>query len=606
MADTAAPPEASQGESDPIAQAGSTPDSVTVNAGPPTPQPQTQTPDAGQVQPTPQEPGPTVLVKQHRGGLAGIVDEFRDAVAGTQGRGVYINPDTGERFVQHPNLTGKQQWMKIAGEALTGAAAGFAAGHGAGNMAKAPLAGIQAQLQNQQKATDTQDQQAEQDYERDKQAKLAKANSQLLATQVASNQFKLQRMGVEAGEQDIKFSQEQDDREKQLGSADLGTYGFDNLHEVQKNDPDFWAHHYADNSIRVVPSYNGDGTRNGIHVWLRQPGIGDQPAPEGTQIRRFVPPATPGEKPTFEPLTLSGHHTLNEVDAYNAASQKQYQDWETAQLNQGQKSSEIQKNLSEVPKNAAEAANARTEAGLHSEQAKALQNVAPEVNNAAQQLVEGTMDPGQLSRKSKSYGATLAAANAYSMQTTGKPFDAAKAAGDYSFANKAQTKNTLNYVNSLVGHDNQGGNLAQIVQMSKQLGNTQFPPINDVAQWARLSAGSPQVAAYRAALLETSDQIAKILQGGGAGTSDAKLKQGQEILNQNFNAAQIAAVADKSLRPLLANRKQEMIGDNRYLQRWYGQPANQAPPGATAEVHNQQGQLIGHVVNGAFKPLATQ
>jgi hypothetical protein len=170
------------------------------------------------------------------------------------------------------------------------------------------------------------------------------------------------------------------------------------------------------------------------------------------------------------------------------------------------------------------------------------------------------------------------------MQTTGKPFDAAKAASDYQFASKAQTKNTLNYLNSLVGHDNQSGNLAQVVQMSRQLGNTQFPPLNDVAQWARMSAGSPVVAAYRSALLETSDQIAKILQGGGGGASDAKLKQGQEILNGNFNAKQIEAVADKSLRPLLANRKAEMIGDNRYLQRWYGQP--QAGAGITVTAPN--------------------
>src|ERR1700677_3075240 len=153
-----------QGESDPIAQGGN--DSVTANAGAPTPQPQTEQPAvSAQVPTTPTAQAPTVLVKQRRGGLAGIVDEFRDAVAGTQGRGVYINPDTGERFVQHPDLTGKQQWMKIAGEALTGAAAGFAAGHGAGNMAKAPFAGVQAQMQNQQQAKQNQDQQAEQDYQ---------------------------------------------------------------------------------------------------------------------------------------------------------------------------------------------------------------------------------------------------------------------------------------------------------------------------------------------------------------------------------------------------------------------------------------------------------
>jgi hypothetical protein len=264
---------------------------------------------------------------------------------------------------------------------------------------------------------------------------------------------------------------------------------------------------------------------------------------------------------------------LNEVDAYNAAAQKQYQDWEAAQLKQGQASSEIQKNLSEIPKNRAEAANAATEAGLHQEQTKQLQNQAPEIQGAAQRLVEGDEDPSNLSKRAKTYDATLQAADEYSRRTTGKPFDIAKAQADYRYATQKSTTDTLNYLNSLTGRDNQSGNLGKVVQMSQQLGNTQFPALNSVAQWARLEAGSPQVAAYHTALLETSDQIAKILQGGGgSGTSDAKLKQAQEILNQNFNAKQIAAVANQSLRPLLANRKQEIIGDNRYLQRWHPQP----------------------------------
>jgi hypothetical protein len=576
---TGAPTNADQGESDPISQAGSTPDSVTVNAGAQTPQPETQNPTVNaQVPTTPTPMAPTVLVKQHRGGLAGIVDEFRDAVAGTTGRGVYINPDTGERFVSHPDLTGKQQWMKLAGEALTGATAGFAAGHGAGNMAKAPFAGVQAQLQKQQQQNQTQDQQAEQDYQRDKEAKLAKANSQLLATQVASNQFKLQRMGVEATQQDVKFSEDQDQYEHDHGSVDLGTYDFDNLHEVQAHVPDFWKQHYAENTIRAIPAYDADGKRIGIHLWQRQPGIGDQPVPEGTQVRIFKTPG-PGEKPTWEPLTLSGTPSRNEVDAYQATQDKKYQDWQLAQQKAAQATSEIQKNLSEVPKNKAETANAYSEAGEHKAQTEALnQATGPAALEASSRgLVEGTMDPSQLSKRSKDYDARLAAANAYSMQTTGKPFDIAKASADYKFATQKGTTDTLNYLNSLTGRDNASGNLQKVVELSKQVGNTQFPAINKVAQWAKLEAGNSTVAAYHAALLETSDQIAKILSGSSSGgTSDKKLRDSQGLLDQDFNSGQIAAVADKTLRPLLANRKQEIIGDNRYLRRWHPQPQGNA------------------------------
>lgn len=605
MADDDAGPVNTQGESDPIAQAGSMPDSATVNAT----QIDTQAPDAGQVQTQAPQSGPTVLIPQKRGGLAGIVDEFRDAIAGTHGRGVYINPDTGERHEVTPYLSHGQQWRKIASEALTGATAGFAAGHGAGNMAKAPLAGVQAQMQAHQQQVQNQDQQAEQDYSREKQAKLAKANSQLLALETAKNQFALTRMGVQAGQEDIKFGQEQEDREKALGSADLGIYADHKAlaDAMPKVNPDFWKNHFDDNSVRAIPVYDADGTRKGVHFYQRQPGIGDQPVAQGTQIPIFQPAVKPGDRPTYKMVTLAGSHTENEVDAYVNSQTAKMQQWEQAQQKSEFEQSETEKNESEVPKNKAETANAYAEAGEHRAQTDALNAATnPEQLQAMSQgLVEGTIDPSQLSKRSKDYDAKLAAANAYSIKTTGKPFDIAKASADYKYATQKSTTDTLNYLNALTGRDNASGNLAKVVQMSKQVGNTTFPPVNDVAQWAKLEAGNANVAAYHAALLEVSDQIAKILQGGGTGTSDAKIKQAGEILNSRFNPAQIAAVANQTLRPLLANRKQEMIGDNRYLQRWHPQSSG-APAGATAEVHNQQGQLIGHVVNGAFKPLGAQ
>lgn len=55
-----------------------------------------------------------------RTGLAGIVDEMRDALTGGQGG-----------------------WGRVAAEAVTGAAAGYAAGRGAGNAGKAAFAGVQ-------------------------------------------------------------------------------------------------------------------------------------------------------------------------------------------------------------------------------------------------------------------------------------------------------------------------------------------------------------------------------------------------------------------------------------------------------------------------------
>ncbi len=194
-------------------------------------------------------------------------------------------------------------------------------------------------------------------------------------------------------------------------------------------------------------------------------------------------------------------------------------------------------------------------------------------------LVEGTIDPSQLSKRGSTYGATLEAANRYSLEKTGKPFDIAQASSDYKFATSPQTQNTLRYLNSLTGSDNKSGNLGALVAMSDGISRTNFPALNKTQQWANLESGDPNIAAYKGAITEVADQVAKILQGGGtgSGTSDAKLKQAQDLFNVGFSKDQVKSTAD-TLRNLLGNRKAEMIGGNRYLLRQFGGSTPQNSP----------------------------
>jgi hypothetical protein len=228
----------------------------------------------------------------------------------------------------------------------------------------------------------------------------------------------------------------------------------------------------------------------------------------------------------------------------------------------------------------AEIGQKNAEAGKANADAVATRNAgnADVMNNTAQQLVEGNLDPSQLNRRGKNYEATLAAADAYSMQKYGKHFDIAQASNDYKFASNVQTQNTLKYLNSLTGADNKSGNLAQLVTQSNGINRTDFPALNDVQAWAKLQTGNPAIAAYHATVTEVADQLAKILQGGnGGGTSDAKMKQANELFAQGFSKEQVIAIAS-DLRGLLANRKGELIGNNPYLQRQY----SAAPSGSAA------------------------
>ncbi len=210
-----------------------------------------------------------------------------------------------------------------------------------------------------------------------------------------------------------------------------------------------------------------------------------------------------------------------------------------------------------------------------------------DIKNNAIQLVEGQLAPSQLKSRS-TYSAILAAANKYSQDTYGKPFDPAKADRDYKYASLASTANTLKFIQSLTGTNDgsgalKGGSLDYVIELSNQrlaetgphfgvgaetfsANETQFPPLNDVNQWAAIKTGDPKMAAYYGALLEVSDQVAKILQGGSTGsvTSDAKLREAQSLFDSGFTAAQIDEVAT-TMKVLIGNRAKTMVGENAYL-----------------------------------------
>lgn len=553
---------------------------VTTDDGPPSTQLIPQQDQQGTY--TPQ---PVVLKPVRRGGLAGIVDEFRDAVAGTSTPQI-MQDQNGDKYVGSKPLTGGQKWLKVAGSVVRGAAAGLANGVGPGGGARALQAGIQASdQQKQMQKKDLQDMTAEA-----RQETLDKYNFVKLQHDLAAQNFAFTRMKVGATQQDIEFAQGQQKRQEELGSVDLGTYETPGAFaKVQAQDPSFWQNVYGANVVQV-PEFGEDGERKGIHVYLQKPNMGSQMAPKGTQIRIFNDPSK-GDPPKYTMVTPTVPMTNNEVTAYNSAAEKKMNDYLAAQ--QKLKDDESQAKLRDAQAKTETSKQAENYSAARKNDAEAKQlNTASDqatIHNNAQQLVHGQMDPANLSKRSKTYDATLAEANQISMQEFGVPFNPAKAAGDYKFATNTQTYNTLNYLNSLTGRDDKSGNLGLLVSMSDKLNRTDFPPLNAVDQWAKISAGNPQVAAYRSALVEVDDQIAKILQGGtGSTTSDAKMKQAADILNKNFTKDQIKAVAQDTLRPLLANRKKEMIGDNRYLMQWHGaqsvpQPTGQpGAPGAVA------------------------
>lgn len=518
------------------------------------------------------------------GGIIGVMQSVMDSLVGKTTPEIATDND-GNKYVHQVDATGQQQWKRLAGEVISGAAAGLAAGQGAGNMGKAPLAGVQAaeqQQQQRQKQWDAMSAEARQEN-------MDRANRVMQNMQIAKTSWELSNAQHKAGEDTVKFSNDEVDRYQKMGGQVLGVAkDYSDIAHILKQDPDAVHNMIVKGDIVTVPAFDDKGDRAGTTFVKLPNGWAKQMLPSGTEFKAWN-----GQTHQLETRRASDGMTTGEQELLNNSAVLQQQQWQQQTVTQQQvaqaakdksalNTSEITKNVAMANKDNAEATHARAESQMLNSA-----STQSEIQSNAQQLVEGTADPSNLSKRAKSYDATLAAANAISLQKFGVPFDLAKAAGDYKFATNPQTVNTLTYLNSLVGHDNTGGNLGQLVRMSDALKQTQFPALNNIAQWTKLQNGNPQVAAYRAALLETSDQVAKILQGGGTGsaTSDAKLKQASEIFDKGFNGAQVRAVATDTLRPLLGNRKAELIGSNRYLQRWNqtaqqstGQPNPNAPP----------------------------
>ena len=352
------------------------------------------------------QPVVTPIQPQKRGGLAGIVDDFRDAISGTQQPKMGVDAQ-GNPYVQHQDLTGAQKWLRVASTALHGAAAGYAAGRGAGHGGDALEAGVQAgdkQVEQRQKQAQDVDEQV-------RQAKLDKFNFVKLQHDQAAQEWQLQHMKVQAQQQEVEFAQKQIDHEmNDLKSIDLGTYKdpFD-FAKVQQQDPNFWKNAY-NKQVVSYPELDSDGNRVGVHFFLRDENANARLAPAGTQIATFTPPGK-DEEPKLTFVTPTGPMRNDDVTTRNAAATNAYNAFikqrEESKLKEAE-AAEHEANASKVPseirKNGAEAVKAYAEANKAVQEANKLKTPPaddPSIANLGELIVKGGMTEDQLSRLSK-------------------------------------------------------------------------------------------------------------------------------------------------------------------------------------------------------------
>ena len=216
-------------------------------------------------------------------------------------------------------------------------------------------------------------------------------------------------------------------------------------------------------------------------------------------------------------------------------------------------------------------------------------------------LVEGTMDPSQMSKRSKAYDQTIQQANQYSIEKYGKPFDLAQAQEDYTYAKQPQTQNTLKMIRAMT---DPGGSIDIATQAAASLPRFDSGTLNKVFNAGATEFGSPEATNFHTAMLGLADEYSKVM--GGGVSSDTGRQQALDILKASYSKGQLVG-AIGVMRQDISARQNALVGSNRYLLRQYGLPApgprvSGPPPGAThtamgsdKRLHytNAQGQDLG-------------
>lgn len=362
------------------------------------------TPSTGSLptQPSP-ELAPQEARQPRRGGLIGVLDAVTDMLAKRDTTQISYD-DQGKHVTPGKPLTRGQQIAQIALTGLTGAARAAAAPPGPGHVQQGAAAATLGAMNDVNAAADKQDATAQEAYQAQQKAKMNAITYQLGIRQIAKNDLELKAAGVKAEHEALTFSDTQIDREKALGSYDLGLVkDAGQIADVISSLPNWQQQLYQHEGIQPHPVYAEDGTRLGLQLYLRKPDTDRQAAPEGTKVPKLVPGAKPGEPARTEYFTPAGA-TNGDIDKYNRAYLADLQNAQKQQADAA-KSAATTRNLdAEAGAHKASAANSYAEANKNNAEANKLSTPSPDdpqVMQIGEQIAKGGLTEDQVPGFSK-------------------------------------------------------------------------------------------------------------------------------------------------------------------------------------------------------------
>ncbi len=134
-----------------------------------------------------------------------------------------------------------------------------------------------------------------------------------------------------------------------------------------------------------------------------------------------------------------------------------------------------------------------------------------------------------------------------------------QAEADYNYSKNPAFQNTVRFIDSTLE------SMPRLLDSAKALDQGKVASINKLIADGKKQVNSVDLKKFQTDAIFVGDEIAKILQGGGtgSGTSDAKLKQAQDIFSTSDNPQTIAAALEE-IQPLLGNRRRAVTRGTPY------------------------------------------
>jgi len=195
----------------------------------------------------------------------------------------------------------------------------------------------------------------------------------------------------------------------------------------------------------------------------------------------------------------------------------------------------------------------------------------------ARQLVEHKLAPSQV----QLFGGFGAAGAAFKRMVGTEAlkldpnFDWEEAQSTFDLSKSTGFQNTVRYMDAVTE------SMPRLMQNATKLANGKFKTWNAILNAGKEQFSDTDLKAFKTDAVLVGDEIAKILQGGGtgSGTSDAKLKQAQELISASDSVPAIASAMNE-VQALIANRRRSLVRGTYYERQGAaaGPETNVVPP----------------------------